>query len=142
MMSHSPLRMFRKYHDKCVLVSGQGPVLDIAKKYPFILMYTVHSYYPVYYHHTKVYWDFDFFLFYFIKLTSTCWKIDRIFFILSQLSYLAKETETHFPDYVFGSCGWAGRNIRCSSVIMSVILVLRGFSLMIIDKCVSFTINS
>lgn len=38
MMSHSPLRMFRKYHDKCVLVSGQGPVLDIAKKYPFILL--------------------------------------------------------------------------------------------------------
>lgn len=37
MMSHSPLRMFRKYHDKCVLVSGQGPVLDIAKKYPFSL---------------------------------------------------------------------------------------------------------
>lgn len=34
MMSHSPLRMFKKYHDKCVLVSGQGPVLDIAKKYP------------------------------------------------------------------------------------------------------------
>ncbi|CAB1329330.1 unnamed protein product [Coregonus sp. 'balchen'] len=31
MMSHSPLRMFKKYHDKCVLVSGQGPVLDIAK---------------------------------------------------------------------------------------------------------------
>ncbi|TSW08315.1 Haloacid dehalogenase-like hydrolase domain-containing 5 [Bagarius yarrelli] len=31
MMSHSPLRMFRKYHEKCVLVSGQGPVLDIAK---------------------------------------------------------------------------------------------------------------
>ncbi|KAM3871858.1 haloacid dehalogenase-like hydrolase domain-containing 5 [Diretmus argenteus] len=29
-MSHSPLRMFKKYHDKCVLVSGQGPVLDIA----------------------------------------------------------------------------------------------------------------
>lgn len=36
MMSHSPLKMFRKYHEKCVLVSGQGPVLDIAKKYPFI----------------------------------------------------------------------------------------------------------
>lgn len=39
MMSHSPLRMFRKYHDKCVLVSGQGPVLDIAKKYLFILFH-------------------------------------------------------------------------------------------------------
>uniref|UniRef100_A0A8D0HR84 Cat eye syndrome critical region protein 5 n=1 Tax=Sphenodon punctatus TaxID=8508 RepID=A0A8D0HR84_SPHPU len=31
MMSHSPLRMFKRYHDKCVLVSGQGPLLDIAK---------------------------------------------------------------------------------------------------------------
>uniref|UniRef100_A0A673WH87 Haloacid dehalogenase-like hydrolase domain-containing 5 n=1 Tax=Salmo trutta TaxID=8032 RepID=A0A673WH87_SALTR len=35
MMSHSPLRMFKKYHDKCVLVSGQGPVLDIAKNLGF-----------------------------------------------------------------------------------------------------------
>ncbi|XP_010900633.1 haloacid dehalogenase-like hydrolase domain-containing 5 [Esox lucius] len=34
-MSHSPLRMFTKYHDKCVLVSGQGPVLDIAKNLGF-----------------------------------------------------------------------------------------------------------
>lgn len=33
-MSHSPLRMLKKFHDKCVLVSGQGPVLEIAKKYP------------------------------------------------------------------------------------------------------------
>ncbi|KYO29870.1 cat eye syndrome critical region 5-like protein [Alligator mississippiensis] len=30
MLSHSPLRMFKRYHDKCVLVSGQGPLLDIA----------------------------------------------------------------------------------------------------------------
>ncbi|KAM9786018.1 haloacid dehalogenase-like hydrolase domain-containing 5 [Neosynchiropus ocellatus] len=30
-MSHSPLRMLKKFHDKCVLVSGQGPVLEIAK---------------------------------------------------------------------------------------------------------------
>ena len=36
-MSHSPLRMFKRFHDKCVLVSGQGPVLEIAKKYPGIL---------------------------------------------------------------------------------------------------------
>ncbi|XP_062842760.1 haloacid dehalogenase-like hydrolase domain-containing 5 [Trichomycterus rosablanca] len=35
MMSHSPLKMFRKYHNKCVLVSGQGPVLDIAKNLGF-----------------------------------------------------------------------------------------------------------
>lgn len=34
-MSHSPLRMFKKYHDKCVLVSGQGPVLEIAKNVGF-----------------------------------------------------------------------------------------------------------
>uniref|UniRef100_A0A8C7WML5 Haloacid dehalogenase-like hydrolase domain-containing 5 n=1 Tax=Oryzias sinensis TaxID=183150 RepID=A0A8C7WML5_9TELE len=34
-MSHSPLRMLRKFHDKCVLVSGQGPVLDIAKNVGF-----------------------------------------------------------------------------------------------------------
>lgn len=36
-MSHSPLRMFKRFHDKCVLVSGQGPVLEIAKKYPGIV---------------------------------------------------------------------------------------------------------
>ncbi|XP_019392516.1 PREDICTED: cat eye syndrome critical region protein 5 homolog [Crocodylus porosus] len=30
MLSHSPLRMFKRYHNKCVLVSGQGPLLDIA----------------------------------------------------------------------------------------------------------------
>ncbi|XP_066553899.1 haloacid dehalogenase-like hydrolase domain-containing 5 isoform X2 [Amia ocellicauda] len=35
MMSHSPLKMFKKYHDKCVLVSGQGPVLDITKNLGF-----------------------------------------------------------------------------------------------------------
>ncbi|XP_029993784.1 haloacid dehalogenase-like hydrolase domain-containing 5 [Sphaeramia orbicularis] len=34
-MSHSPLRMLKKYHDKCVLVSGQGPVLEIAKNLGF-----------------------------------------------------------------------------------------------------------
>lgn len=34
-MSHSPLRMFTKYHEKCVFVSGQGPVLDIAKNVGF-----------------------------------------------------------------------------------------------------------
>ncbi|KAH3881127.1 hypothetical protein DPMN_005050 [Dreissena polymorpha] len=30
-MSHSPLRMFTQFHDKHVLVSGQGGVVDIAK---------------------------------------------------------------------------------------------------------------
>ncbi|XP_020485102.1 haloacid dehalogenase-like hydrolase domain-containing 5 [Labrus bergylta] len=34
-MSHSPLRMFKKFHDMCVLVSGQGPVLEIAKNVGF-----------------------------------------------------------------------------------------------------------
>ncbi|XP_058498251.1 haloacid dehalogenase-like hydrolase domain-containing 5 [Solea solea] len=34
-MSHSPLRMFKKFHDKCVLVSGQGPVLEIAHNLGF-----------------------------------------------------------------------------------------------------------
>ncbi|KAG7226630.1 hypothetical protein INR49_001800 [Caranx melampygus] len=29
-LSHSPLRMMKSFHDKCVLVSGQGPVTDIA----------------------------------------------------------------------------------------------------------------
>ncbi|XP_056244754.1 haloacid dehalogenase-like hydrolase domain-containing 5 [Seriola aureovittata] len=29
-LSHSPLRMLKSFHDKCVLVSGQGPVTDIA----------------------------------------------------------------------------------------------------------------
>ncbi|XP_063072619.1 haloacid dehalogenase-like hydrolase domain-containing 5 [Engraulis encrasicolus] len=41
MMSHSPLRMFSKYHDKCVLVSGQGPVLDIAKNLGFMNVVTI-----------------------------------------------------------------------------------------------------
>uniref|UniRef100_A0A1A8G0Q2 Haloacid dehalogenase-like hydrolase domain-containing 5 n=1 Tax=Nothobranchius korthausae TaxID=1143690 RepID=A0A1A8G0Q2_9TELE len=34
-MSHSPLRMFKKFHEKCVLVSGQGPVLEIAHNVGF-----------------------------------------------------------------------------------------------------------
>ncbi|KAG8007222.1 Haloacid dehalogenase-like hydrolase domain-containing 5, partial [Nibea albiflora] len=29
-LSHSPLRLLKSFHDKCVLVSGQGPVADIA----------------------------------------------------------------------------------------------------------------
>ncbi|XP_068107922.1 haloacid dehalogenase-like hydrolase domain-containing 5 [Hyperolius riggenbachi] len=43
MMSHSPLRVFRQYHDKTVLVSGQGPVLDIAKYLGFSNPITVDS---------------------------------------------------------------------------------------------------
>ncbi|XP_038668630.1 haloacid dehalogenase-like hydrolase domain-containing 5 isoform X2 [Scyliorhinus canicula] len=41
MMAHSPLRMFRRYHDKCVLVSGQGPVMDIAKSIGFTHVITM-----------------------------------------------------------------------------------------------------
>lgn len=33
-MSHSPLRVFPQFHHKHVLVSGQGPVVEIAKMYP------------------------------------------------------------------------------------------------------------
>nr|XP_056703087.1 haloacid dehalogenase-like hydrolase domain-containing 5 [Euleptes europaea] len=40
-MSHSPLRMFKRYHDKCVLVSGQGPLLDIAKHLGFRQLITI-----------------------------------------------------------------------------------------------------
>ncbi|NXH41405.1 HDHD5 hydrolase, partial [Dicaeum eximium] len=41
MMSHSPLRMFKRYHEKCVLVSGQGPLLDIAQDLGFCQPITV-----------------------------------------------------------------------------------------------------
>nr|XP_046241137.1 haloacid dehalogenase-like hydrolase domain-containing 5 [Scatophagus argus] len=34
-LSHSPLRMLKTFHDKCVLVSGQGPVTDIANTLGF-----------------------------------------------------------------------------------------------------------
>lgn len=33
-LSHSPLRVFTQFHDLCVLVSGQGPVVEVAHKYP------------------------------------------------------------------------------------------------------------
>nr|XP_030139325.3 haloacid dehalogenase-like hydrolase domain-containing 5 isoform X2 [Taeniopygia guttata] len=41
MMSHSPLRMFKSYHEKCVLVSGQGPLLDIAQDLGFCQPITI-----------------------------------------------------------------------------------------------------
>ncbi|NXC11260.1 HDHD5 hydrolase, partial [Orthonyx spaldingii] len=41
MMSHSPLRMFKRYHEKCVLVSGQGPLLDIARDLGFCRPITI-----------------------------------------------------------------------------------------------------
>lgn len=34
MLSHSPLRMFTQFHKMRVLVSGQGPVEEVAHKYP------------------------------------------------------------------------------------------------------------
>lgn len=40
-MSHSPLKMFNQFHDKHILVSGQGPVLDIAKGLGFSKMTTI-----------------------------------------------------------------------------------------------------
>ncbi|KAJ0069392.1 hypothetical protein NL108_004226, partial [Boleophthalmus pectinirostris] len=35
MLSHSPLRMFSQFHKKCVLVSGQGPVEEVAHNLGF-----------------------------------------------------------------------------------------------------------
>ncbi|XP_058502324.1 haloacid dehalogenase-like hydrolase domain-containing 5 [Solea solea] len=35
MLSHSPLRMFTQFHKKCVLVSGQGPVEEVAHNLGF-----------------------------------------------------------------------------------------------------------
>uniref|UniRef100_A0A8C6UL83 Haloacid dehalogenase like hydrolase domain containing 5 n=1 Tax=Neogobius melanostomus TaxID=47308 RepID=A0A8C6UL83_9GOBI len=35
MLSHSPLRMFTQFHKMCVLVSGQGPVKEVAHNLGF-----------------------------------------------------------------------------------------------------------
>ncbi|NXU58638.1 HDHD5 hydrolase, partial [Turnix velox] len=43
MMSHSPLRMFKRYHEKCVLVSGQGPLLEIAHDLGFSQPITIET---------------------------------------------------------------------------------------------------
>lgn len=40
-MAHSPLRMFQQFHDKRVLVSGQGPVADIARNVGFHNIVTI-----------------------------------------------------------------------------------------------------
>ena len=40
-MSHSPLKCFRQFLDKHVLVSGQGPVKDIAKYLGFTKVTTI-----------------------------------------------------------------------------------------------------
>ncbi|EGW09393.1 Cat eye syndrome critical region protein 5-like [Cricetulus griseus] len=34
-LSHSPLKLFLQYHNKRMLVSGQGPVVENARSYPF-----------------------------------------------------------------------------------------------------------
>uniref|UniRef100_A0A672ZEE7 Haloacid dehalogenase-like hydrolase domain-containing 5 n=1 Tax=Sphaeramia orbicularis TaxID=375764 RepID=A0A672ZEE7_9TELE len=40
-LSYSPLRMLRSFHEKCVLVSGQGPVTDIANSLGFQKVVTI-----------------------------------------------------------------------------------------------------
>ncbi|GFO06311.1 cat eye syndrome critical region protein 5 [Plakobranchus ocellatus] len=40
-LSHSPLKMFRQFHDKHVLVSGQGPIAEIAANIGFNRITTV-----------------------------------------------------------------------------------------------------
>ncbi|BFZ08341.1 hypothetical protein BsWGS_11380 [Bradybaena similaris] len=40
-MSHSPLRMFRQFHDKHVLVNGQGPLKEIAHNVGFRRVITI-----------------------------------------------------------------------------------------------------
>ncbi|XP_075752858.1 haloacid dehalogenase-like hydrolase domain-containing 5 isoform X3 [Pelodiscus sinensis] len=40
-LSHSPLRLFRQFHGKCVLVSGQGPVEENARNVGFQNVVTI-----------------------------------------------------------------------------------------------------
>ncbi|KAF4533280.1 hypothetical protein B566_EDAN010515 [Ephemera danica] len=40
-MAHSPLRMFQQYHDKHMLISGQGPIKEIAKYLGFNKVTTI-----------------------------------------------------------------------------------------------------
>uniref|UniRef100_A0A3P8WYY5 Haloacid dehalogenase like hydrolase domain containing 5 n=1 Tax=Cynoglossus semilaevis TaxID=244447 RepID=A0A3P8WYY5_CYNSE len=35
LLSHSPLQLLKTFHDKCVLLSGQGPVMEIANTLGF-----------------------------------------------------------------------------------------------------------
>ncbi|XP_066525600.1 haloacid dehalogenase-like hydrolase domain-containing 5 [Hoplias malabaricus] len=41
MLSHSPLRVFHQFHNMCVLVSGQGPVLEVAHNLGFQNVITI-----------------------------------------------------------------------------------------------------
>ncbi|XP_053111442.1 haloacid dehalogenase-like hydrolase domain-containing 5 isoform X2 [Hemicordylus capensis] len=40
-LSHSPLRLFHEFHDKCVLVCGQGPVEENARNLGFQYIVTI-----------------------------------------------------------------------------------------------------
>ncbi|NP_001315451.1 haloacid dehalogenase-like hydrolase domain-containing 5 [Danio rerio] len=40
-LSHSPLRVFTQFHDMCVLVSGQGPVVEVAHNVGFKNVVTI-----------------------------------------------------------------------------------------------------
>ena len=40
-MAHSPLKMFKQFHNKRVLVSGQGPIREISKQLGFTNVCTV-----------------------------------------------------------------------------------------------------
>jgi len=43
-MSHSPLKMFQQFHNKTVLVSGQGPVREIARNLGFQKVVTIDNF--------------------------------------------------------------------------------------------------
>lgn len=48
-MSHSPLKLLKNFHNKRCLISGQGPVVDIAKNLGFTSVITIdelRQYYP------------------------------------------------------------------------------------------------
>ena len=48
-MSHSPLKMLRNFHQKRVLISGQGPIVEIAKNLGFknvVTMDDIRQHYP------------------------------------------------------------------------------------------------
>lgn len=40
-MAHSPLKMLKEFHNKRVLVSGQGPIREISKNLGFTNICTV-----------------------------------------------------------------------------------------------------
>jgi hypothetical protein len=42
-MSHTPIKMLHKYHTKHTLISGQGPMEEIAKRLGFNKVVTVDS---------------------------------------------------------------------------------------------------